>query len=207
MSDIIVLDDLVTPTYQDQILSRLTSYQFDWHWNPSNVLVDPGHEYDPRLHLDKNTVDSYQMTHLFIHENHPDRRDPFQDLILPMLWTAKDRFGLSGDIIRCKANLLTNNRNFTEGCYNPAHTDSPDPHFVVVYYVNDSDGDTFIFNEEAEDGDFDLTIKQRITPKKGRAVMFNGKYLHASSNPIKTDARIIINMDFTFPATSKKIIL
>jgi hypothetical protein len=206
VSDVIVIDDLVTKTYQDQILARLTSYPFDWHWNPSNVLVDDGHENDPRLHLDANTIDSYQLTHLFLHEDRPELRDPHRDLLLPLLWTAKDRFGLAGEPIRCKANLQTNNRNFGVDNYNPAHTDSPDPHVVVVYYVNDSDGDTIIFNEQAVKGNFELTVKQRVTPKKGRAVMFDGKYLHSSCNPIGNDSRIIINMDFALPHNTKLVL-
>ena len=59
----------------------------------------------------------------------------------------------------------------------------------IIYFVNDSDGDTFIF-----DGDpLSLTIKQRITPKANSILIFDGDFYHASSNPIKSNRRIVIN--------------
>ena len=63
------------------------------------------------------------------------------------------------------------------------------PHYNAIYYVNDSDGDTVIFNETNKDYSEDFgvmkenkfTVKQRITPEKGKVVVFPGHYYHASS--------------------------
>ena len=38
-------------------------------------------------------------------------------------------------------------------------------------------------------------IIDRITPKRGRALFFNGDILHASSLPVKSDYRAVINID------------
>jgi hypothetical protein len=67
-----------------------------------------------------------------------------------------------------------------------------------LYYVNDSDGDTFLFNRTKKDGpipkDSELEILKRVSPKKGRVVLFDGSRYHSSSGPSK-DVRCIINFN------------
>jgi hypothetical protein len=60
---------------------------------------------------------------------------------------------------------------------------------VILYYVNDSDGDTYFFGKEK-----DSELVQKITPKKNRAVIFDGSTWHASSLPSKNH-RIVINFN------------
>ena len=77
--------------------------------------------------------------------------------------------------------------------HNTPHIDFLDmPHHVLIYYVNDSDGDTIFFDENENE------IK-RVTPKRGRYALFNGNILHAGSNPIKSNYRIIINYNMVIP--------
>ena len=71
----------------------------------------------------------------------------------------------------------------------------------MIYYVNDSDGDTIIFNESGGENvnkrPDKLTIKKTITPKKNRAVLFRGDYFHTSTNPTKSEKRIVLNVNLT----------
>jgi hypothetical protein len=86
--------------------------------------------------------------------------------------------------------------------YDNIHIDLMTPHTVCLYYVNDSDGDTFIFDKTSLDiqGRRDIfertkfNVLKRVTPKKGRVVLFNGNRYHSSSGPTK-DVRCIINFD------------
>ena len=71
---------------------------------------------------------------------------------------------------------------------NIIHTDFDIPHLVLLYYVHDSDGDTILFDEN------DNEIK-RVTPKKGRAIFFDGNIRHCSSSPTK-GLRSILNFNF-----------
>jgi len=64
------------------------------------------------------------------------------------------------------------------------HTDRPEEHLGLIYYVNDSDGDTIFFA-----GDKEL---QRVSPKKGRIVIFDGNTLHAGGFPTD-NPRCIVN--------------
>ena len=71
--------------------------------------------------------------------------------------------------------------------------------YTAIYYMNDSDGDTVIFNETKMDtflNGEELSIKKRIKSKKGRFVMFKQDYLHAGFPPTKSDYRVVINFNF-----------
>ena len=70
------------------------------------------------------------------------------------------------------------------------HIDTKDDHFVMLYYVCDSDGDTIIYNETVESENY--TIQQRITPKQGRVVLFDGAYYHTAEQPLN-NIRCVVN--------------
>jgi hypothetical protein len=72
---------------------------------------------------------------------------------------------------------------------NNIHTDLEDPHWVCLYYVTDSDGDTILYEDDEK------TEIKRVTPKKGRIVFFDGSIKHCSSHPTQTH-RAVINFDF-----------
>jgi hypothetical protein len=90
------------------------------------------------------------------------------------------------DIIRAKA--ITQLPSPNPGP-NVIHTDTRLIHYVCLYYINDSDGDTILFNDKEEE-------IERITPKKGRMVLFDGSIKHCSSRPSNL-SRSILNFDFT----------
>ena len=68
------------------------------------------------------------------------------------------------------------------------HTDLTHPHWVCLYYVNDSDGDTVFFDDNNNE------IK-RVSPKKGRIAFFDGSIRHTASSP--SSIRAIINVCFS----------
>ena len=69
------------------------------------------------------------------------------------------------------------------------HTDQDDPHTVILYYVNDSDGPTDLFNEKGR-------VMRSIKPKKGRCVVFDGSIPHRSTHSKHRD-RCIVNFNVT----------
>lgn len=66
------------------------------------------------------------------------------------------------------------------------HTDRPEKHLGLIYYVNDSDGDTVFFEKEK--------IIEKVTPKKGRIVLFDGETLHSGGFPTN-NPRCIVNFN------------
>lgn len=80
------------------------------------------------------------------------------------------------------------------------HIDHPKPHWVLLYYVNDSEGPTIITKERYPFSSNSLTgiakaeTLMEVEPKKGRAVLFHGSHFHDSSVPSK-NLRCVINFN------------
>ena len=74
------------------------------------------------------------------------------------------------------------------------------PHFVMLYYVCDSDGDTLIYNEKTKfaacypDSEMKFTLKKKVSPKQGRVVLFDGIHWHTAQQP-NHNVRCIVNYD------------
>jgi hypothetical protein len=68
------------------------------------------------------------------------------------------------------------------------HTDLLFPHWVCLYYVNDTDGDTIFYDNNENE------IK-RVSPKKGRIAFFDGAIKHRGGIPSK-NPRAVVNFDF-----------
>jgi len=89
-------------------------------------------------------------------------------------------------VYRLMTNIQTIRPKWT---MNAPHPDTRlDKFITVLYYVNDSDGDTFFF-----DGDQCIG---RMRPIKGTAAMYPSNTWHAGSTPIEHETRVVINMVF-----------
>ena len=108
------------------------------------------------------------------------------------------------NLIRVKINMQMRDLAMKKGHINAPHADLSTHDFQWlsgVYYVNDSDGDFHLFNETfddlySSDNVITLSLKDKITPKKGTLILFNGKYLHAGSHPMVSKNRIVINFNY-----------
>ena len=87
---------------------------------------------------------------------------------------------------------------------NLAHIDDFRKHKVALLYLNDTDGNTKIYNQKHNFdepnstiySDEDFTIKTEVEPKANRVVFFDGSYYHSSMTPTKTQLRYTINFNF-----------
>ena len=82
------------------------------------------------------------------------------------------------------------------------HTDWVDKdHMVVLYYISDSDGDTCLINKtnkeikQSEIPNTKYEVIKKVSPKKGRLLIFDGAIYHASSSP-RFKPRCVINFNF-----------
>ena len=72
---------------------------------------------------------------------------------------------------------------------NEVHPDFHNEDYItILYYVNDSDGDTYFFENDE--------CIYRVPPVKGTAVMYPSTTLHAGSTPTKSNTRVVINLCF-----------
>jgi hypothetical protein len=156
--------------------------------------------YKGQIHKDENTYDRGHLTCPIYFDDQPPL--PHQWFFYPtqfILLSCLDALNMKLEHIRrIKINLLQQ-QDFPKDHYNIAHHDEGDG-YSLVYYINDSDGDTFLFNEyymENEKYPDDLTVFKRVSPKKNTAVLFDSNRMHASSNPKLTSERCVINFTFT----------
>lgn len=127
---------------------------------------------------------------LYLHEEFNNNKNgtiiaPEYYLIAPILLEASDKLGKKftlDHVFRSRARLTLNQDKIKVG--NP-HVDYQIPHWVLIYYVNTTDGDTILFDNKNR-------IIDRVTPQRGRAVLFDGSILHSASNSTE-QPRIIIN--------------
>ena len=78
------------------------------------------------------------------------------------------------------------------------HVDHDFHHLQILTYLNDSDGETILFdkrfdgnNNFIEDGDYPILAK--ITPKKGRILVFDGSLYHTATPPSKGLRMVLVS--------------
>jgi hypothetical protein len=110
---------------------------------------------------------------------------------------------------RVKINMMMRDSTYPDDCYNTAHIDHATPQMLtskwknVIYYINNTDGDTFFFNETvtgAPGNNFNvprqLTLDTRVSPERGSFVLFDANKIHASSPPKSSANRLVMNILF-----------
>ena len=132
------------------------------------------------------------MTHLFYDNNRRTKKDVVSEhwhLIEKIMKDVYVKYGFKESYIqRVKANCTFQTHNKIK--YSKPHNDFNYKHSVIIYYISDSDGDTFFF-------DNDKNIIKQVSPKKNRAIYFDGDILHAGSNPVKNFSRFVLNINMT----------
>jgi hypothetical protein len=189
------IENIIPIDYQNHIEKTMLGSNFPWYYNPS--LVSPDQQFSQR-------ADNHQgFNHLFLEAG---KISPHFESLYPLVLSITSHPCIvSNNLVRMRANLTLNSAGSSLEHHLP-HIDSFFPHYVAIYYVNDSDGDTIIFNEtndSYDSGDADInkiktgpfTIKRRVTPKKGKVLIFEGKYYHTSSWPIVNKCRSVININ------------
>ena len=188
-----VIDNFLPEGYHNHLLNLMTkSETFAWSYRPNISLHDK----------ENDSLHDYGFNHIL------DDKSPYHLLFYPLLLQGLDvaktmKLAIS-KIKRARADMTTySGKEHTH----PPHVDFTDmPHISCVYYVNDSDGDTILYNEEYDfswrgidtydDKIKNLTELYRCSPKANRAFFFNGLNLHTGQSPSKNKIRTIINLNY-----------
>jgi len=192
ISEIIEIDNVISEDFQNEIYNKLfLDETFPWMRLP-NVVQSKDGSYI--------TDNSYTLTYVFRQYQYLNLENEYNSFFEPVMREAcaKINFTITKYLFGTIYNRIAN-ENFTE--HNSFHSDTDSPHLVCLYYANDSTGDTLISSITTEDMDVQTmnsldnkSIIRRITPKKGKCVLFNGKHYHASGNPID-GKRCILNFN------------
>ena len=178
---IIEIPNFLPKTLQDYFESHLISSNFPWYFVKDVTFKN----------LENTDYYKLGFYHIAFFNDIPQTVIYDQLLFLPhYIKSVLNNPNLILNRIRCGMNVKS-----VDTCpHNSPHIDFDDEfpykHYTCLYYVNDCDGDTFIFNEIKKSKKY--TIKKRISPEKGKLCIFDGEYYHASSNPNKSDYRIVI---------------
>lgn len=203
-----VYDDWCNPVLKTIIEQTFLSNQLNWHL-PTNKwsTVHPKAE-KQQVGRDSRILNCHQMVHRIIIDGiieYGSTLSPLMLFFIESFFESLDFPATHIDVYRIKANLIHRQKS-CKNCFNPPHVDftmekqglKP---VVCLYYVNDSDGDTFFF-----DNNENLNVIERVTPKSGRMVVFDNDIFHASSPPVKSDARIVINTNLFLPIEARTLV-
>ena len=192
-NEVFVIDDFIEKEYQEQIKNVLLgSGTFDGQEFPWYFIEDV------TASGDDDSQHRPAMSHQYV-EYHDETTgvvsSDFHDMFIPMLQRAAFKFRMP------YVNALQG-RSFLQFPTNKKMTvDLPHidiysrKHLVCLYYVCDSDGDTIIYNERERSSNY--TIKQKVSPKKGRIVLFDGRLYHTAEQP-KYHSRCVANYNLIY---------
>ena len=147
-----IIDDLLPNSYADEIENTLLRSPFPWYF-----LDDITYSNTNKFDGVENKVPGF--THSILINGTPSGYFDLVKIIPHLALESNFKF----DKIRSFLQLPIN----TQQKHNNIHVDSPLPHIVCLYYVNESDGDTYFFDKEHN-------IIQQVSPKKNRVVLFDG---------------------------------
>jgi hypothetical protein len=191
--NIIEIEDAIPKLYQDQVELETSSADMPWYFHEETAATP------------SDFAESFSgFSHLALHATQPVASGLGPSLV-PLLFVFCDRAKLPLDtILRIRVGLFTCSARRARH-HNP-HVDFREPHYTAVYYANDSDGDTVVFNETTDKVDQRdaaryaaenrFTVARRISPKKGKMACFDGKHYHASMHPSAHATRIVITYNF-----------
>jgi hypothetical protein len=191
-------EDLVEPALADEIERLMVSGGFPWYFYTnvnSTVRPEDRPTHTTVIFDDSRYEESFGFSTLLFPTEEPN--SPLFHYPKRLLELFLNRYQLRPQKLhRVKANLLVRSASPSGPRPFSPHVDMPIPHWVMIYYVNDSDGDTVILDKTYPDRE-NASVLHSVSPKKGRAILFDGRHYHCGTCPSKHDTRIVFNYDFT----------
>ena len=188
---ILVFDDILDLEYQERIKNILigeetfNGYYFPWYFTQ-----------DVTKHNDVDSQKRSAFFHGYVVSDNDNTMGTidsiFHDIFITLLENACCKIDKQNVNVIKGRSFLQLPINYKGERIDTPHVDIVGDHFVILYYVCDSDGDTIIYNEKVKSDNY--TIQNRITPKQGRVVLFDGSYYHTAEQPTD-NIRCVVNYD------------
>lgn len=179
-----VIDNFLTEEEFSSMKNDILSKKFPWYLNPTKVKNPDRWRNLPNLKWHKSNykkVDkyNYQLFHMFVKDN--ENKSQFINTLNPIFDKLKVK-----EKIRIKANLTPRTDNLIEYDF---HVDTKKGCYTAVFYMNKNNGYTLFSNGE------------KIYSNPNKILIFNSNELHAGSSCTNSQARIVININFTSDLT------
>ena len=198
-----VFDNFLDSAEFNKLAELVLGPKFPWFFG-EHVSLDPS---DSALIKDPLAKETWGFHHS-VFEQEWNVKSFTYEYLQPFFEKINKEFGFTQQhLVRARLSLKFQKQGFTSNNYNIPHVDYYFPHESFIFYLDDSDGDTRIFNEWATStgtlpftGTLPLipasfTTQSRVTPKANRLVWINGLQYHTASNPIESTKRVIININ------------
>lgn len=198
-----VFDDFISPTYQNEIEEGLSSSKTLWLFQPNMDYGKDDFGNPDTIKKEQEVSNKYSQFVLEILGMGNVANGPLHYALLGLTSKITDEFVPGYKNYRTRGILQTPIPN-SPTHYIP-HTDclhSSNDIWSFIYYPHDATGDTFLFHEQVEDvemedrRDYNWKYIDRVSPKKGRLIMFPSRQYHAGSPPL-SDRRMLINFNFS----------
>ena len=184
-NQILVIDDFIDKEYQEKIKNNLMGdNDFPWYY------ID-----DVTAAYEDDNQGRPGLSHVYVEYNDDGSSEivsDFHELFIPLLNQACF-------VLQVPTAKIIQGRSFLQFPLNLYSSEDDTPHIdldegerhvVVLYYVVTSDGDTVIYNERTKGNTY--TVKQKVTPKQGRVVIFDGGLYHTAQQALRKH-RCIVN--------------
>lgn len=189
-----IIDNFLDQSDADALEEHITGNDFSWFYIGNTVKQHREGE-------SQKYMPTIAMRHFFYWNNQVNSSEFTQ---LPPFFQKLNQIynGQPINIIGIVANLLFPNDSLI-GKSDIPHADNTTKNgYTAIYYINDCDGDTVLYNELAPEGvpdnqlvKYDVTEMVRITPKKNRMVIFNNRHYHSAPSSA-SKARFVINFNY-----------
>jgi len=179
----IIIDNYVSVEDQEYLYDYFTNPQVPYRFYRSHIY----HEGEVWTHA------PMQMSH-HLYESESDVASSHLPAIQKLVANLAEKFG-NIKLLRAKVNVTSPYPPMMNYQPQVPHVDlqydngDPVDHKVLLYYINQSDGPTYFFDEACE-------LQDTLYPKMGRAIVFDGSNIHAASNPVHSPFRMVVNIDF-----------
>lgn len=188
-----VIDDFLDKSYFDYIVNTVMCEDtFPWYYSDDSTYPD-AYDYS----VNGTTTPTQGFSHVLVKNDKTTSRAG--DLVYPLALKIKSYLGAK-EVIRLRADLTLQN---PLGAVHGPHVDYPGEfHYSSILYLNETDGNTIIFNERDTGTQVNgknishFTVKETIQPKPNRLVVFDGRYIHSGCSPIEYKCRKLLNSNY-----------
>jgi hypothetical protein len=171
-----IIENVVNISLQEYIKEQFCSINFPWFYVDDIVQNNSG-----------SVIGGFFNP--IVQQHSPSA--PQVDLCMSILFTALESVNIGFESVdRIRAGMFT--KEHSNIIHSP-HIDIPIPHLAMLYYILDSDGPTYFY-------DNNKNIIKQVNPKQGTAVIFDGLTLHSSSSPCLYNRRLVLNYNFNLQA-------
>ena len=188
--DIVEIDNFISPRYAEHLKQTVMDAKFPWYFNRD--ITSPlwfwqqNHLNDSTLEVEESSFTGF----MHILWGREGKESDFYDIFVPLLYSMEEKINMTiAELVQLRLGLFTLNKNRQP--YHVPHVDYQDDglKYTAIYYLNDSDGDTYFFNEFLDPNikrfinGYDpslFTVAKSVKPKQGKLVLFDGRRYHAA---------------------------